>query len=331
MKFNFQKRIKKLQNLLEKKNLYSFLITNPYDILYYTGFYAEGSFLIINTEPVLFTNTLYNEAQNLKTVKVLFINDLKTITNFLKGFVGFDEFDLNSHIFLKFKKLGVKLKPAGEIIKEPRRIKEEKEIELIKKSVKTTKKILENLNFYGKTEEKLASEIESSFFQELAKPAFDPIVSSGPNTKFVHYKPGKRIIKKNDLILIDLGARFNWYCSDITRMILNKNKKIKEKFEELLELQRKIINKIKPGIKFEELEKIYTEFLKANKCEKFHSLGHSIGLEEHERIGNELKENMIITIEPGIYLKNFGLRIEDMVLVKKKKAKVLSEFIPLLL
>jgi Xaa-Pro aminopeptidase len=223
------------------------------------------------------------------------------------------------------KKFGITLKPLGDLIMKQRLVKDGYEIEQIKKALKITKVTLSKVaeNMYGNTEKEVASEIEIEFKKHFSDPAFPTIVASGRNSTFIHHKPSEKIIKKNEPVLIDLGAKFNHYCSDFTRTFCSKNKDERKLYEDVLEIQRCLIEHIKPGVDFKEIQNLYSEFLRKNRYKKFHSFGHSVGLSTHETLKGEFKENMIITVEPGVYLSNFGCRIEDMILIRKGKAKIL--------
>ncbi len=325
----FGKRIKKLQLLLDKEGLDSALITHKSDIFYYTGFDAEeGAFLVINTgRPKLLVSPLLNEAENVKNVDVFFYNKSEDIQKQLNGVVGFDESSLKAGLFLRLKKKA-KLKKAKDIIKKPRELKDVYEIEQIKKGIKINKKILNELDILGRRENAIAREIEIKMLEAGGEKAFDIIIASGKNSSYIHYKPKGRIVRKNGLIIVDFGARLNNYCTDMTRAFcFNPGKKEKGILDDVKNMQEELIEKVCAGINFKQLQNLYSRLMGKKGYKTMHSVGHGVGLDVHERpaIGDTLKENMVITIEPGIYIKNFGgCRIEDMILVKKGKAKVLS-------
>jgi len=156
--------------------------------------------------------------------------------------------------------------------------------------------------------------------------AFDTIVASGPNSSMPHAVPTNRKIESGDAITIDMGCKYNGYCSDMTRTIfVDKIDDEKRKIYDLvLKNQKQILDEIKEGVSPKTLTKMVEGDFKINDQMLIHSLGHGVGLETHElpyislKNENLLKENMVITDEPGIYLPgNFGVRIEDTVLVTK--------------
>ena len=159
------------------------------------------------------------------------------------------------------------------------------------------------------------------------KPAFDSIVVSGKKTSFPHALPTKDKIE--DILLIDIGAVYEGYCSDITRTFLLKDDEEMRKIYNLVYEAKKVAEEhLKEGISAKQIDNIVREFFGDYKDLFIHSLGHGVGLEVHEepRLSIKLKddenivlkEGMVVTIEPGLYLKNkFGVRIEDLYLVKK--------------
>jgi Xaa-Pro aminopeptidase len=328
------KRIKNLQKFIGASGLDKVLITDKDDIYYYTGYRILNNcpaFLIIDaiSRPMLLVSPLDNEAETLTGVGVFLMQKTKDLLNALKNSktIGYDEHHLTADLFLKLKKSNLKLKSAADIIKKPRSIKDEEEIKQIKHAIKITRKVFGNLEIYSKSEIEVAHEIETSFLESNATSAFSPIIASGPNSYFVHHVPANRKIKNNDLVIIDIGARFNHYCSDITRTFcLKPCQQEKKIYMDIIEIQGKIIDKIRDGVRFNEIQKFYEACLKRKKYKPFHGFGHGIGLSPHESIKGKLKKGMVITIEPGIYIKGFGgCRIEDMILIKKNKPEVLSK------
>ena len=164
--------------------------------------------------------------------------------------------------------------------------------------------------------------------------AFNAIVASGENSSKPHATPTDRKIEQRDIITIDMGCRYKGYCSDMTRTIFigEPSKEQLNVYNLVLKAQEDTINDIKDGQSTKQLAKIVENLFNEKKYSLVHSLGHGVGLDIHEKpfinMKNDmvLKENMIITDEPGIYLAgNFGIRIEDTVLVTKQGAISLTE------
>lgn len=182
---------------------------------------------------------------------------------------------------------------------------------------------------FRRTERDVAREIRKRIYSQGAGLSFRPIVATGRNTCYVHHRPGKRTIRRESPLLIDFGAKFRGQCSDITRMYIPiGNKRIKKIYGDALNIQKTVIRKLKPGMEFKELNELYKKMIQRRGYKLKHSIGHGLGPSIHERIV-ELKPGMVLTVEPGIYIDNFGgCRIEDMVLVKKRGIEILSKSIP---
>ena len=166
--------------------------------------------------------------------------------------------------------------------------------------------------------------------------SFPPIIASGPNSCYPHAKITDRKIRSDDLVLLDMGIDVQGYKSDLTRIFfLGKIPQlVREVYGIVQTAQRKAIGKIRPGIFAHEVDEESRNYLKNHRLDKFfgHSLRHGVGLEIHEgptisqKSPSVLKENMVFTVEPAVYLPNkFGIRIEDMVLVTKQGCEVLSD------
>jgi Xaa-Pro dipeptidase len=222
-----------------------------------------------------------------------------------------------------------------------RTIKDNYEIDLIKKAVSISDHVKEkipDLIHEGMHEYELAAEINYLIQKKGAdKEAFDTISSFGKNTAEPHYSHGETNLKYGDFILCDFGARYKRYNSDITRIfILGKpNEKQKAMHEKVLEAQKLAFDYIKQGVKGCDVHKEVESFINKSEFKGLfiHSTGHSLGLEVHDggvSLGPEsnimLEENMVLTVEPGIYIPGFGgVRIEDNILVKKDGVELLSK------
>ncbi len=239
---------------------------------------------------------------------------------------------------------GIKLIPTSGVIELLRSIKTKQEIEYIEKAQHITEKILETLKKtirIGQSEKEIDQKIRylGDEFGACGM-AFDPIVGFGQSSAIPHHRNSDQKLKKGDLILLDMGTKYKGYHADMTRVLFtakptNFQKKI---YNIVLKAHELAVSKIKPGMTAGDLEKIVRNFLKKQGYEQYftHALGHGVGLEIHEspslseKIGTQkkpqiLKENMLITIEPGIYLKEkFGIRLENIYQVTKSGAKNLN-------
>ncbi len=324
---DYKKRVGKLRQYSGK--LGAILVTSPEDILYYTGYpsHDNGFLLITKSKSTLFVSPLENDAEKLKTVDVEYLGK-GVLTNKLKGkIVGFDESSLTSDLFLSFRKSGIKLKPISSQIRKPRQVKDHWEIEQIKSAIRITKEFVGRLELLNRTERQVAFSIDSKMRDLGVTNSFDTIVGSGSNAASIHHMPDNRKIMTDDVVIVDLGVKYNGYCSDITRTFSQKNQKWKRIKEDVKEIQMSIIDSVAVGTKMKDLQGLYEKLMKKRGYKVCHYFGHGIGLSVHESV-DVLEENMVITVEPGVYIKNSGgCRIEDMILVTRNKPKILSDFI----
>jgi len=355
----FTLRIKNLKNILEKKGPGCIIILNDSDIFYLTGFYGinSGSTLLITPDRIyLLINFIYIEQaeKSLKSKEikiVLYSGDkFKKLNDILEGYkfdsvaVEYKDISFKDGTVINklLKKQGKKITDAGGVVKSLRAVKDNDEIKKIKEACRITDIALKDILKLGLDRIKKLSEAELAFYLEelLIKngsggKSFDIIAAYDKNTSIPHYIPQKRYIKSG-AVLLDFGCRFDNYCSDMTRTIFTDNNKkcneFKKIYDIVLEAQMKAIESCREGMSAGELDSIAREFIisKGYSDNFGHGLGHGVGLEIHEEpvinkgVKTILRENMVITIEPGIYIKNFGgVRIEDVVIVKKNKCEIL--------
>jgi len=253
--------------------------------------------------------------------------------------VGFDS--LKASTYLKFKESSdeITFKKADDLVWTLRKVKDPSEISLMRKAAELTSRGMRRaaeIIEAGLTERDVAAEIE----YEMRKAgsdgvAFDTIVSSGPNSAFPHGGCGDRIIKKGDLVVIDIGAKYRDYCSDLTRtFIIGKPSPRQMRiYETVREAQDLAVKKAQAEVEAREVDRVARDYIsKAGYGDYFvHSLGHGVGLDVHEppalspKSKEILAEGNVVTIEPGIYIPGFGgVRIEDTVLILKGGAEKLT-------
>lgn len=334
-------KIKWLRNKLLGLDMQGIIITNPINIRYLTNIDAEGIFLITRKENVFITDSRYIEHVNtiltiedgivVLNIKDLTLEDYENFFIFCEN-VGFEE----SHLtYAKYKEYMHKFKinnfeETEGIIEKQRMIKEPEELENIKKACMITDDCFDYLKTFikvGMSEKQVANEIEKFFMSNGADElAFDTIVASGKNSSMPHAVPTDKLIEPGDPITIDMGCKVNGYCSDMTRTIFAGfvPQAIKPIYDFVLKTQIQVIENLKEGSNVRSVSKMVDNNIKLNGFEVMHSLGHGVGLEIHEYpyFSNKtdflLKENMVITDEPGVYIQNkFGVRIEDTLLINK--------------
>jgi Xaa-Pro aminopeptidase len=234
---------------------------------------------------------------------------------------------------------GLQLVPTEGLVESLRAIKEPGEIELISKAAKISDEAFEHISKRiraGMTEKEIAWSIEK-FMREHDSQVlpFEVIVASGANAALPHHKPSERQINSGEPIVIDIGARVDGYCSDLTRTICvgQSDDKFKKVYDIVLGSQLTAIALIKDGMNGNESDSFARTVIKeAGYGDAFgHSLGHGVGLAPHEqpRLGPNstdlLKSGMVFSIEPGIYLVGWGgVRIEDLAIMENGKIRLLS-------
>lgn len=283
--------------------------------------------------------------------------------------LGIEEDNLTIAQFKKFKKISPKKLKFTNISgknEEKREIKSKREIAFIKKSQRINEKVFieikKKIEQYSKKQPRSTKRSEVPDKQEVFAQAktplteknlawkikelgrkfgaddvsFDPIVAFGKHTSIPHHNPNNTKLKKDDIILIDMGMKYKGYCSDMTRMIFTAKPTEKQKkiYNLVLKAQKIGIEKIRAGITGKKADKFTRSIIeKAGYGKKYgHAGGHGIGLDIHEQPSltetykKTLKENSIITVEPGIYLEGkFGIRIEDILLITKNGNKNLTK------
>jgi Xaa-Pro aminopeptidase len=325
-----RQRIRALQEKIS--DIDCFLITAPEDIFYYSGYMPlkeEGAILVVLGKGARLFTTKNGFQTKTASVKITLMEKSSDFYDFIKNYriVGFDEDNMLSGALLRLKKHKLVLRPMSQAIKEPRMVKTPGEIDTIRKAIALTKKAF-GIRFMGMSEYEAAAEIDHLFKKSGAESAFDLIVASGPNSGSVHHRPSARKIHVKDLVIVDVGAKVDCYCADLTRTLCRSpGAKQKELIGTVKSMQGQLFDFIRPGIKFSDVQAKYEELMKKAGYPCFHSFGHGIGLSVHEKPWKDdvLKENMVLTVEPGIYTKSLGgCRIEDIVVIRKEKVKLLS-------
>lgn len=319
----------KVENILKKmkKDNYGGYLLSKFTNISYISNYLPTSFAfcLIKEDPIIFVSKMDMEiAIKNSKINVVEFESFSDISNIIKeeGITNLAvEPSLPFEIYEKFKD---SFKISSEsYIDNQRMIKSKKEINNIKEATAIAQKSfkdLDILNQYEKeTTEAMISYELGKYIRENngEKESFETIVTSGSNSSLPHAIACNRPLQEP--ILIDWGTKFKGYCSDNTRTIVFTEKQ-NEIFDIVLEAHNKAIKSIKPGIKACEIDKIARDIISEYgfKDNFIHSTGHSLGLDIHEKPNFSVKDdtilekNMILTVEPGIYLEGeFGVRIED--------------------
>ena len=342
-------KIKCLREKMKLLEIDGMIISNPINIEYITGVYAEGTLIINDKDNIFITDARYIEDVN-STITIsdeINVRDQANISEneYISFFancprVGIEE---NYISYSKYQNLVriYRLKEAVEtnnLIEKMRTIKDDNEIAKIRRACEITDNCFTHLLEYikvGMTERQIAFEIEKYFIENGANGlAFDTIVASGENSSKPHAVPTNRKIQSGDNITIDFGAKYKGYCSDMTRTIFvgSVSDEVRNLYNFILEGQLRATNKIKDGVDGKSVARGVQIEYNARNFELIHALGHGVGLEVHElpylsyRSSQILKENMVLTNEPGIYIpEKIGIRIEDTILVNKLESEVLTK------
>ena len=358
-----QQKVEKLRKTLKEKNLDGFLVSNFYNILYLSGFKTlvdderEAWMLITAKNSYLFSDSRYlnvkSQNSNLKSTSQILklITPEKGLVKHLQEIVveekiknlGVEGDDLKLNEFNKLKQelKSVEIVPTEKLIIKQREIKDKFEIEKIRKACQIADKCLEDVVKtikIGSSEKEIAFKIEFWLKEKNYDLAFYPIIAIDENSSVPHYNTrsgNNKKVKNGSVILIDFGAKYQDYCSDITRMIFvgKPNNEVLNIYQKLLSAQQKTIKQFSNETICKNLDSFCRQQL-TNSYSYPHSTGHGVGLQVHEypKISqtsiDTLQQNQIFTIEPGVYNEGkWGMRIEDTILVKEnKQIDVLTKF-----
>lgn len=329
-----------LRNIMSSLDLQGLIISNPINIKYLTNIEAEGILLLTRKDNIYITDgryieqvhstlTLYDEiiVYNINDVSK---DDYENFFMFCEN-VGFEE---NYVTYAKYKELIRKYKinnlvETEHIIEKQRMIKDDEEISNLIKACEITDNCFSYILTYikpGMTEKQIADEIEEYYKSRTDGLSFETIVASGENTSKPHAVPTDRKIQEQDIITIDMGCKVNGYCSDMTRTFFvgSVPEYVKPVYDLVLKNQEQTIDDMKDGASTRLLTKMVDNDFRLNGYDLIHALGHGVGMEIHEapyinfRSDATLKENMVVTDEPGIYVPGrFGVRIEDTIQITK--------------
>lgn len=339
-------RIKKLQASLKEKNIdltliFSFDEKPNSNMVYFTDYIGVGVLAILKNKSFLIVPDMEYERGKKTKIKVYKTDKkkriLETLADLLKRNkirkIGIEERKITLYLYKKLKKaLKGRYLDVSDICSDIRMIKEKKEIAFIKKACSVTDSVFSRIckNFKFKTEVELKDFIENEIKKQGCELAFTPIVASSVNSAQPHYIPSQKI--KKGFLLLDFGAKYKGYCSDMSRMLYIGTPKLTElnNYNLVLDTIKKCEN-----ANVKKYSKLYDLAIDkfGEKAEYFvHALGHGIGLDIHEPPSlysedkNKIQDNVVYTIEPGIYFPDkYGIRIEDTVVVQNNKLKILTK------
>lgn len=349
-----EKRLAKLRKELKDREIQAMIVEKPENVFYLSGFTGSEGILIVGEDQVyLLVDSRYIEQAQLETASIQIElceeKKGKALSDILgrleAGAVGFEShfqtYRFNQEIAEQLSKnaVGLKLEPLNRLVEKLRAVKDEDEISTISHATRLLDAaFLHIISFVkeGVSEEELAVELEHFLRKEGAsKIGFEVIIAAGANSSMPHAKTTGKRLKSGDLLLMDFGAVFEGYHSDMTRTIVvgNADDKVKDIYQAVKEAQELALDSIKAGESGKNIDSLVRQYFEGKGYQKEfgHNLGHGVGLEIHELpvLGRKsediLEENMVTTVEPGLYFPDFGgVRIEDMVIINKDGVEVLT-------
>jgi Xaa-Pro aminopeptidase len=362
MRDPFSKRLKRFRALMEEKSLDAFIVAVPENRYYLSGYGEEdlqltessGYLLITPSKQFLLTDPRYEESARQAVPDFELAIYTQGLTQVLPDLfsslsltrLGVEPHHLTYKRYCEVEEALKKALPKAEqtavdgLIEQLRIIKEPDEIAAIKASMALTERALKAVwdgLAPGKKEKEVAWEIERRIREGGGEAvSFPPIVARGPNAALPHAVPGDQEISSGETVILDLGSKLNHYCSDMTRTWIGgtPEKKIRDIYRIVREAQLAALDVIRAGKDSVEVDGAARQVIQqAGYGDYFgHGLGHGVGLAVHEapglrkHNGTVLEENMVVTIEPGIYLPGFaGVRLENMVRITKDGCEILND------
>ena len=344
----YQSRLADLKKSLKKKRVDSLLVTDIHNVRYLSNFSGSSAFLFITRKDNIFvTDFRYKEQSEIevrgwdmvieKGNRIKVIQGLYQKTRVTK--LGIES-SVTYEFFRRLSNKNLCLHAIEGLIEKLREIKDTQEIHSIKEAVMRAEYAFLDVKPYirpGIREYAIALRLEERLKKRgCSRIPFDIIVASGMNSAMPHAQPTEKKLNMGDLVIIDWGGEADGYFSDMTRTLLMRGENISKKkkiYQLVLEANKKALSQILPEARAKDIDSSARNVIKTADYGKFfgHGTGHGVGLQVHEspRItwNNRciIKENMVFTIEPGIYVPGLGgVRIEDMVVVRQDGYEVLT-------
>ncbi len=320
---------------------------NP-NFYYLTGLQEPGLLLIKPAQSTLFfPRSLPNPLPDLSFLQIKIINkknNQKSLLKFNKTLTyGLDFAKTTLQSRKNLNKLGIKkVQDVSALLLQLRQVKDARELNLIRKAYSLSNKILNQIfqdlsSKDSKLKSRLKTELDlQNYLRQQAHQfahglSFPSIASANKNSSEIHHLPKNKKLK--GFVMIDFGISYHYYCSDTTRMVYfgSPKKQEKEDYHALRQIQQELLDEIKTGDKAKSLVVSAHQKLAQHNWVLDHGLGHGFGLEIHEKPSlvekspDPLLPYSTCTLEPGVYLKNYGLRIEDGLIINKNKIENLNK------
>ncbi len=356
-----QESITQLRVWIQKQGIDAFLITQPQDRSYLSGWLNDdvegaGMLLVSQEQQLLLTNGIYKEAATSGAAgwEVIVPEGREYAPAFATlaqkhGWkkIGFESMALLYGEYAKFHAAGngaYEFLPFDEdIVGMMRQVKLPEEIALLKHAIAITDETFAHLCQWiqpGMTEKEVQMEITRKMVELGADGvAFESIVASGPNGSMPHAHPGQRHIQRGELITIDMGARYKGYCADMTRTIClgePAEPRMREVYDAVLNAMKTCEAGLRASISGKAADALARNALEMVNLDEYyvHSTGHGVGLQIHEgpNLSARASEDVmlpvgaVVTVEPGVYIPGWsGVRVEDCVLLKADGVEVLTQ------
>jgi Xaa-Pro aminopeptidase len=350
-----ESRIERLRQSLHSLGADAFLVSAPENRRYLSGFSGSSGYLIVTFEEALLATDFRYIQQAERQAPDYHVRQISGGCQWLAEIVGelgsrriayeSDNMTVAAHqaAIRAVRSLEPPNRPelvaTENVVDELRAVKDQEEIDLIDKAVEIADlalgKVAPSIE-PGRTESQVAWEIEKAMRELGAESnAFDIIVGAGPNGSLPHHRADDTVIRPGDPIVIDMGATYQGYRSDLTRTFCvgGPDERFREVYDIVLGAQLAAEEAVRPGVTGGEIDAVARDFIDdAGYGNRFgHGLGHGVGLAVHElpRIGpgspDILTDGMVFTIEPGVYLPEWGgVRIEDVVSIENGQVRVVS-------
>jgi len=344
-----EKRVDRVLRVLKQMDVDAIILRGMDNIFYLSGFRgSEGSLLVTKGDIALLTDFRYltHAAEVTKGISIVETrgkeNHLATLCErYGIKKLGFDSYNTTYQVYQVWCETapGVEFVPIGLEIEAIRKQKEPEEIIAIRRAIQLATDAFTHVLGKiapGVTERQVAAELDYTMMSLGADgPSFETIVASGARAALPHARPTDKALKQGETVIIDFGCQAGGYTSDETCTIAvgEVDGKMQEIFSVVDEARKTGIKAVKAGMPIAELDTVVRGLVEERGYGEFfrHGTGHGVGIAVHEapaitlKAENILEENMVITIEPGIYIPNFGgIRMEDMVLVTEAGGEVLT-------